>query len=147
MCVVRVCVHVCVWYVCACLWCVCVCGVCVCACFNNSIASSAFRWNHHGSLVKWQTIGLGCNLCRTFAPSHLSSSASEVCAAANQAEQNKIKKYSYLTSHSFTPVAFETSGVCGPRSISFLTGVTALRTPLVLSFEPCLHPPSPLNDV
>ncbi|KAL5505757.1 hypothetical protein EMCRGX_G007249 [Ephydatia muelleri] len=41
--------------------------------------------------------------------------ASEVCAAANQAEQTKIKKYSYITSHayhSFTPVAFETTGVC-----------------------------------
>ncbi|KAL5470861.1 hypothetical protein EMCRGX_G028901 [Ephydatia muelleri] len=41
-----------------------------------------------------------------------------------QAEQNKIKKYSYLTSqayHSFTPVAFETSGICGPCSMSFLT--------------------------
>ncbi|KAL5475912.1 hypothetical protein EMCRGX_G025790 [Ephydatia muelleri] len=47
--------------------------------------------------------------------------ASEVCAAANQAEQTKIKKYSYLTSlayHSFTPVA---TGVCGPRSMSFLS--------------------------
>ena len=56
--------------------------------------------------------------------SHLSITASEVCAAANQAEQTKIKKYSYLTSrayHSFTPVAFETTGVCGPRSMSFLT--------------------------
>eukprot|EP00731_Ephydatia_muelleri_P024460 Em0016g731a len=50
--------------------------------------------------------------------------ASEVCAAANQAEQTKIKKYSYITSHayhSFTPVAFETTGVCGPRFMSFLT--------------------------
>ena len=59
----------------------------------------------------------------TFATSHLSIAASEVCVAANQAEQTKIKKYSYLTSHayhSFTPVAFETSGVCGPRSMSFL---------------------------
>ena len=58
------------------------------------------------------------------APSHLSMTASEVCAAANQAEQTKIKKYSYITSHayhSFTPVAFETTGVCGPRSMSFLT--------------------------
>ena len=39
-------------------------------------------------------------------------------------EQTKIKKYSYLTSHayhSFTPVAFENTRVCGPRSMSFLT--------------------------
>ena len=60
----------------------------------------------------------------TFAPSHLSMTASEVCAAANQAEQTKIKKYSYITSHayhSFTPVAFETTGVRGPHSMSFLT--------------------------
>ena len=42
----------------------------------------------------------------------------------NTEEQTKIKKYSYITSHayhSFTPVAFETTGVCGPRSMSFLT--------------------------
>ena len=60
----------------------------------------------------------------TFATSHLSITAYEVRAAATQAEQTKIKKYSYITSnayHSFTPVAFETSGVCGPRSMSFWT--------------------------
>ena len=60
----------------------------------------------------------------TFAPSHLSMTASEMCAAPKQAEQTKIKKYSYITSHayhSFTSVAFETTGVCGPRSMSFLT--------------------------
>ena len=59
-----------------------------------------------------------------FCPSHLSMTASEVCAAANQAEQIKIKKYSYIISHayhSFTPVDFETIGVCVPRSMSFLT--------------------------
>eukprot|EP00731_Ephydatia_muelleri_P012505 Em0006g1399a len=40
--------------------------------------------------------------------------AAEVCAAANQAEQTKIEKYSYITSHayhSFTPVAFEIVGM------------------------------------
>ena len=37
----------------------------------------------------------------TFSPSHLSVTASEVCAAANQAEQAKIQKYSYLTSHAY----------------------------------------------
>ena len=26
------------------------------------------RWNHHDSLVEWQIIGLGCNLCRHFCP-------------------------------------------------------------------------------
>ena len=60
----------------------------------------------------------------TFAPSCLSITASEVCAAANQVVQTKIQKYSYLISHayhSFTPVAFETTGVCRPRSMSFLS--------------------------
>ena len=60
----------------------------------------------------------------TLSTSLLSSSASEVCVAANQVEQTKIKKYSYLTSHayhSFTPVvAFKTTVVCGPHSMSFL---------------------------
>ena len=73
----------------------------------------------NGRLLVWDATCV--DIC---APSHLSSSASEVCAAANQAEQTKIKKYSYLTSHayhSFTPVAFKTTGVCGPRSMSFLS--------------------------
>ena len=75
-------------------------------------------WSN-GRLLVWDATCVD-----TFAPSHLSMTASEVCAAANQAEQTKIKKYSYITSHayhSFTPVAFETTGVCGPRSMSFLT--------------------------
>ena len=60
--------------------------------------------------------------------SHLSIAASEVCAAANQAEQTKIKKYSYLTSHvyhSFTPVAFEL------LACHSYTWVTTLQTPQV----------------
>ena len=71
-------------------------------------------WSN-GRLLVWDATCVD-----TFAPSHLSITASEVRAAANQAEQTKIKKYSYITSHayhSFTPVAFETTGVCGPRSM------------------------------
>ena len=74
-------------------------------------------WSN-GRLLVWDATCVD-----TFAPSHLSMTASEVCAAANQAEQTKIKKYSYITSHAyhfFAPVAFETTGVCGPRSMSFL---------------------------
>ena len=65
----------------------------------------------YGSLVKWQTIGL-----EILPRSHPSSSSSEGCAAANQMEQNKVQ--STVTSppmHTFTPVVFETSIVCGPR--------------------------------
>ena len=37
------------------------------------------------------------------------------------AESKKISKYGYLEhSHIFCPVAIETSGVCGPQSITFL---------------------------
>ena len=53
-------------------------------------------WSNGRSLV-WDATCVD-----TFGPSHLSSSASEVCAAANQAEQTKIKKYSYITSHAHT---------------------------------------------
>ena len=73
----------------------------------------------NGRLLVWNATRVD-----TFAPSHLSMTASEVCAAANQAEQTKIKKYSYIISHaynSFTPVAFKTTGVCGPHSMSFLS--------------------------
>ena len=40
---------------------------------------------------------------------------------AELAESKKISKYGYLEhSHIFSPVAIETSGVCGPQSITFL---------------------------
>ena len=71
-------------------------------------------WSN-GRLLVWDATCVD-----TFAPSHLSMTASEVCAAANQAEQTKIKITSHAY-HSFTPVAFETTGVCGPLSMSFLT--------------------------
>ena len=73
-----------------------------------------------GQMADIQILVWDATCVDTFAPPHLSSSSSEVCAAANQAEQNKIKKCSYLTSHayhSFTPVAFETTGVCGPLHV------------------------------
>ena len=76
----------------------------------------------YGRLMVWDATCVD-----TFATSHLSIAASEVCAAANQAELSKIKKYSYLTSHayhSFTPVAFETSGICAWPSLHvFLDGL------------------------
>ena len=55
----------------------------------------------NGRLLVWDATCVD-----TFATSHLYITASEVCAAANQAEQTKIKKYNYITSHayhSFTP--------------------------------------------
>ena len=52
-------------------------------------------WSN-GRLLVWDATCVD-----TFAPSHLSMTASEVCAAANQAEQTKIKKYSYITSHAY----------------------------------------------
>ena len=73
-----------------------------------------------------------------------------------------IKKYNYLPSqayHSFTPVAFETSGICGPRSMSFLTdldrhianttGDKAIRRGNAASILGTLPPTlsTPLNDV
>ena len=52
-------------------------------------------WSN-GRLLVWDATCVD-----TFAPSHLSMTASEVCAAANKAEQTKIKKYSYITSHAY----------------------------------------------
>eukprot|EP00731_Ephydatia_muelleri_P020277 Em0013g4a len=65
--------------------------------------------------LRFHSAEMTSSLIKSFIwPTLLQSSgptSSEVCATANQAEQTKIKKYSYLTSyvyHSFTPVAFET---------------------------------------
>ena len=51
----------------------------------------------------------------TFAPSYISSATSEAGAVAALAEERKKDIYAHLDpSHSFTPVAVETSGVVGP---------------------------------
>jgi hypothetical protein len=57
----------------------------------------------------------------TFSPNVLALSATEPGHAARLAEEKKIAKYSSLTTrYIFTPIAVETSGVIGPRTLSFL---------------------------
>ena len=57
----------------------------------------------------------------TFAPSCSASATSHAGAVAALAEEKKNSKYSYLQhSHSFVPVAIETSGAIGPLSMAFL---------------------------
>ena len=57
----------------------------------------------------------------TFAPSHLEVAAREAGEVAEQAERAKCLKYSSLESkYHFVPVAIETSGVFGPKALSFL---------------------------
>ena len=57
----------------------------------------------------------------TFAPSYEMSATSEAGAVAALAEVRKEAKYTSLCStHVFTPVAIETSGVFGSKSLSFI---------------------------
>ena len=57
----------------------------------------------------------------TFAPSYTSSATSEAGAVAALAEGRKQSKYTCLEPiYSFTPVAIESSGVCGPLTLEFL---------------------------
>ena len=57
----------------------------------------------------------------TFAPSYTAWATSEPGAVAALAEEKKRDKYAHLDpSHSFTPVAVETSGAIGPQSLAFL---------------------------
>ena len=57
----------------------------------------------------------------TFAPSHLDIAARGAGDVAERAEQAKCLKYSSLESkYLFVPVAIETSGVFGPKALSFL---------------------------
>ena len=57
----------------------------------------------------------------TFVPSYEMSATSEAGAVAVLAEVRKEAKYTSLCStHIFTPVAIETSGVFGPKSLSFI---------------------------
>ena len=53
--------------------------------------------------------------------SHLQLNSTTVCAAAEMAAVNKTKKYVALAAtHSFVPVAIETSGAGCPQSAEFI---------------------------
>ena len=68
--------------------------------------------------------GLGCNVPRHLAPSHVALAAREACAVAVKAEQQKSRKYCYLcTTHYFSPFAVETSGALGPEALSLLSDI------------------------
>ena len=70
----------------------------------------------HGQCLVWDA-----TCPDTFAASYFARSTSGSGLVAELAESKKISKYGYLEhSHIFCPVAIETSGVCGPQSITFL---------------------------
>ena len=75
------------------------------------------------SLVPWERGRLlvwDATCSDTYAPSYITSAASEAGIVASQAEERKIRKYDHLDdSLQFTPVAVETTGVFGPRTKSF----------------------------
>ena len=57
----------------------------------------------------------------TYAPSYSAFATRKAGAVAPQAEERKCNKYCHLvSSHSFAPVAIETSGAIGPRTSQFL---------------------------
>ena len=57
----------------------------------------------------------------TFAPSYAALATNEAGAVVSQAEVRKCDKYCHLlSSHTFEPVAIETSGAIGPRTRVFL---------------------------
>ena len=64
---------------------------------------------------------LGCNLLDTFAPSHRSQATHAPGEVAARAEERKEAKYISLPAgHQFVPVAVETMGAMGPRTLLFL---------------------------
>ena len=57
----------------------------------------------------------------TFADSRLGDASLKAGAAAKKAEDGKRRKYSQLAHRfRFEPVAFESNGVCGPTTRSFI---------------------------
>ena len=57
----------------------------------------------------------------TYALSYSPNATSEAGAVATQAEERKEAKYAHLNPmHSFSPVAIETSGVFGPKTMQFV---------------------------
>jgi len=65
----------------------------------------------------------------TYAASHLPSAAVAAGAAAGDAEAAKTRKYSGLAQrYHFQPVAYETSGACGPTTRQFVRQLGARLT-------------------
>ena len=94
------------------------------------------------TLVSWESGKLlvrDATCADTFAPSYISDAASGVGVVAAQTEARKVAKYQHLdTSHSFTPVSVETSGVFGPQTHAFLKSLgrrITLATGEVRSFS------------
>ena len=81
----------------------------------------------------------GTPLARTLLPlpiysSHATLAAGKVAALA---EERKVAKYNGLpVTHSFTPVAIETLGAIGPKSLVFLKWVGGLGGSLGTSVQP-----------
>ena len=64
----------------------------------------------------------------TFTPSYTISATSEAGLVAAGAEERKEAKYTSLGSlHCFTPLAIETTGVLGPKSMTFVKSSTAWK--------------------
>ena len=60
----------------------------------------------------------------TFAPSYLARATNESGAVAAMAETRKKGKYATMdSSHSFQPIAVETTGVFGPETMSFISAL------------------------
>ena len=75
-----------------------------------------------------QTLAWDATCPDTFAPSHVALAAGEAGTVASQAESKKLQKYALLgNSHHFVPITIETSGVFGPKALSFLRELGRLR--------------------
>ena len=76
------------------------------------------RWNHIGTMEAREATSLGCHVFRhfcTFIRGRCSTRARD-CSSSRK----KTKYSNLLSSHVFTPVAIETSGVFGPETEAFI---------------------------
>ena len=68
-----------------------------------------------------EAFGLGCDLPGHLSPSYRGMATSSTGAVAAAAEDRKQAKYAnFSQGYSFTPVAIETLGAIGPKSLAFL---------------------------
>ena len=73
-------------------------------------------------MALWLFAGLGCYLpLQTLAPSYRAHATQESGKVAASAEERKCEKYQGLPpGHIFTPIAIETLGAIGPKSMVLL---------------------------
>ena len=98
-------------------------GLCQCPLPPRTIRSTVCEWytprpGHSHPIEEWETLSLGCHLPRHVCP-FLPAKCNQ-CSWSSGSFGGNRKKKCLDSAYSFTPIAIELSGACGPLALQFL---------------------------